>query len=96
MRGDVRERLIAGIPDPGLGKVAEETGGGYFELRPREDLGDAFARVAEELHHQYLVSFAPSSRDGKGHKVEVKLTRKDMKPRARQSYRAPAAAGRLM
>ncbi len=96
MAGNIRDRLVANLPDPGLGRLAEETGGGYFELRPREDLGAAFARVADELHHQYLLGFAPSSRDGKGHKIEVKVTRKDMKPRARQSYRAPAAAGKLM
>jgi Ca-activated chloride channel family protein len=96
MVGSVRDRIVASLPDPGLGKVAEETGGGYFELRPREDLGAAFGRVADELHHQYLIGFTPPSRDGKGHKVEVRLTRKDMKPRARQSYRAPAASAKLM
>jgi VWFA-related protein len=96
MAGNVRDRMVASLPDPGLGKVAEETGGGYFELRPREDLGAAFARVADELHHQYLIGFAPPNRDGKGHTLEVKLTRKDMKTRARQRYRAAAGAARLM
>ena len=94
MAGNVHDRMVASFPDPGLGKVAEETGGGYFELRPREDLGAAFGRVADELHHQYLIGFAPPSRDGKSHKVEVKVTRKDVKPRARQNYRAAAAAAK--
>src|SRR5688572_1976968 len=39
-------------PDPGLPAIAEETGGGYFELRRAEDLAATFARVADELHRQ--------------------------------------------
>ena len=86
--GNMMGALVANLPDPGLGTVAIGTGGGYFELRPRDDLGEAFARVADELHHQYLLGFAPPARDGKVHKIEVKLDRKDLKPRARKSYRA--------
>jgi Ca-activated chloride channel family protein len=93
--GDV---LVAGLPDPGLGRVALETGGGYFEIRPRDDLGIAFARVADELHHQYLLGFSPRDRDGKLHKIEVRLRPKDLKPRARKNYQAasprrPTAGG---
>ena len=77
------------LPDPELPKAAEETGGGYFEIRPRDDLGAAFARVADELHRQYLLGFTPPAADGKMHKVEVKVTRRDMKPRARRNYQAP-------
>jgi VWFA-related protein len=78
-------------PDPGLARVAEETGGGYFELRPTEDLRAAFARVAEELHSQYLLGYEPPARDGKTHKIEVRTTAKDVKVRARKSYVAPKA-----
>jgi Ca-activated chloride channel homolog len=86
MMGDVRDMLVADLPDPALGTTALETGGGYFEIRPRDDLGAAFARVAEELHSQYLLGFAPPNRDGKRHNVEVKVTKKDLKPRARKNY----------
>ena len=81
--------MMDDFPDPGLGNVAIETGGGYFEIRPRDDLGAAFARVADELHSQYLLGFAPAARDGKQHKIEVKLSSKDFKARARKNYRAP-------
>ncbi len=81
--------LIADMPDPGLGRVAVDTGGGYFELMPREDLGDAFARVANELHSQYLIGFLPPARDGKVHDIDVRLSEKGLKPRARKSYLAP-------
>jgi Ca-activated chloride channel family protein len=81
--------LASDLPDPGLGTVALETGGGYIEIRPSEDLGAAFARVADELHQQYLLGFDPPASDGKVHKIDVRMTNKDLKPRARKTYRAP-------
>jgi hypothetical protein len=75
-------------PDPGLPKIAAETGGGYFELTRADDLKSTFARVAEELHQQYALGFAPTKLDGKSHDIEVKLKVKGMKARARKSYLA--------
>ena len=69
--------------------MAEETGGGYTEIRYGEDLGAAFARVVDELHSQYLIGFAPPKRDGKVHHIDVRVSAKGMKPRARRSYVAP-------
>jgi hypothetical protein len=69
--------------------VAEETGGGYTEIRLGEDLGAAFARVADELHSQYLLGFEPPKRDGKVHDIDVRVSQRGMKPRARKSYVAP-------
>jgi VWFA-related protein len=73
-------------PDPGLPKIAAETGGGYFELTRADDLRATFARVADELHQQYALGFAPTKLDGKSHDLEVKLKVKGMKARARKSY----------
>ena len=90
--GDLQAALTADLPDPGLGLVAEQTGGGYLEIRPNQDLGEAFARVADELHSQYLIGFAPPKRDGKVHDIEVRIpSQRGMKPRARKSYVAPKA-----
>jgi VWFA-related protein len=93
--GSMADMMTADWPDPGLGTAALDTGGGYIEVRPRDlytgDLHKAFARVAEELHSQYLLGFAPAVRDGKRHKIEVKVNVKDLKPRARKNYVAPAA-----
>ena len=75
-------------PDPGLPTIAEETGGGYFELRRAEDLATAFSRVAEELHRQYAIGFEPAKLDDKTHKLEVKIKKPGMKVRARKNYRA--------
>jgi hypothetical protein len=93
--GNMADMMTADWPDPGLGTAAVDTGGGYIEVRPRDlytgELHKAFAHVAEELHSQYLLGFAPSVRDGKRHKIEVKVNVKDLKPRARKNYVAPAA-----
>ena len=75
-------------PDPGLPTIAEETGGGYFELTKVGDLSSTFARVAEELHRQYVIGFEPTRLDDKVHKLELKIKKPGMKARARKSYRA--------
>ena len=81
--------LVADLPDPGLAQVALQTGGGYTEIRYGQDLGAAFAQIADELHSQYLLGFDPPKRDGKTHKIEVRTLQRGHTPRARKSYVAP-------
>jgi Ca-activated chloride channel homolog len=88
-RGGLQAMLLDDMPDPGLARVAEETGGGYTEIRAGQDLGAAFAAVADELHTQYLLAFAPPKRDGKVHDINVRVSQNGLKPRARKSYVAP-------
>jgi len=76
-------------PDPSLRQLAEETGGAYLELQDAADLTDRFTRIAEELHRQYRLAFAPPLRDGKVHTILVRVADKDLAVRARQSYVAP-------
>lgn len=87
--GGLQAMLLSDLPDPGLARVAEETGGGYIEIRYGQDLGAAFASVADELHTQYLLGFAPPRRDGKTHEIDVRVSKGGLKPRARKSYVAP-------
>jgi VWFA-related protein len=87
--GGLQAALMSDWPDPGLARVAEETGGGYTEIRFGQDLGQAFGQVADELHSQYLLGFAPPKRDGKTHEIEVRVSQRGLKPRARKSYVAP-------
>jgi Ca-activated chloride channel homolog len=79
-----------GFEGPGfsseLADVAEETGGGHFELKSDADIANTFARVAEELRHQYLLGFSPTVLDGKTHKVEVRIAGSGFKVRAAKSY----------
>jgi Ca-activated chloride channel family protein len=76
-------------PDPGLRELAAETGGGYFELHQTDALGPTFARVADELHRQYLLGFIAPSADGKMHQITVTVKRAGVGVRARHSYLAP-------
>jgi len=73
-------------PDRTLRKFAEETGGGYFELKKTDDLAPTFTRVAQELHSQYTLGFTPTALDNKEHKLEVRLKPAGMTARARKSY----------
>jgi VWFA-related protein len=73
-------------PDRGLRKLADETGGGYFELKKTDDLGPTFTRVAQELHALYTIGFTPTVMDNKEHKLEVRVKQTGMTARARKSY----------
>lgn len=86
---DLRSMMLQDMPDPGLARVSEETGGGYAEIRGGEDLGYAFEGVLDELHTQYLLAFAPPKRDGKVHDISVRVAPGSFKTRARKSYVAP-------
>ena len=73
-------------PDRGLKKLAEDTGGGYFELKRTADLNETFTRVAQELHSQYVLGFSPETMDGKIHKLDVRVKKAGMTARARKTY----------
>jgi VWFA-related protein len=73
-------------PDEGLPKIAAATGGGYFELSSPINLAGTFARVADELHHQYALGFTPEALDGKTHTLTVRVDKPQLTVRARKSY----------
>ena len=82
------QRRQRSSPDRGLKRLSEETGGGFYLLEKEDDLGPTFTRVAQELHSQYVLGFTPGNLDGKVHKLEVKVMKPGMTPRARKSYLA--------
>src|SRR5262245_42391192 len=75
-------------PDEGLPKIAAATGGGYFELKSPATLVSTFARVANELHHQYALGFTPEKLDGKMHELTLRLSDTTLTARARKRYLA--------
>ena len=85
-------RQIRSRPDRNLRKIAEETGGGSFELQKSDLLASTFTRVAQELRSQYLLGFAPETLDGKVHKLDVRAKKPGVTVRARRSYLASAEA----
>ena len=90
----LRARLLGTTtrPDGSLRRLADATGGGYFELKTTDDLGPTFTRVAQELHSLYTLGFSPRTLDGKEHAIQVRLARPNLKARARTSYVATTDA----
>lgn len=88
-QGPKRDLAAAGT----LRTLAEKSGGRYIDTPGGLQLRDSFAAIAEELGHQYTISYRPinRARDGKWRKVDVKLTKPDVTLRTRKGYRAPKA-----
>lgn len=74
-----------------LRNFANKSGGRYVGAPGGQSMRDSFAEIAEELSNQYTISYAPpeTARDGRWHKLEVKLTRPDAVVRTRKGYHAP-------
>jgi Ca-activated chloride channel family protein len=72
-------------PDRSLRRIADETGGGYFELKKTDELAPTFTRVAQELHSLYAIGFTPTVLDSKEHKLELRA-KPGMNVRARRTY----------
>jgi Ca-activated chloride channel family protein len=80
------QRRVRTRPDRGLRRLADETGGGYFELKKTDELAPTFTRVAQELHSQYTLGFTPATLDGREHKLTVRVKTPGMTARARRTY----------
>ncbi len=83
-----------------LQELADRSGGRLYEADTLYNLSQAFSSIAEELRHQYSLSYYPTNakKDGSYRRVKVRVERPDMVVRAREGYRAaleapPAASG---
>ena len=74
-----------------LKSFAEKTGGRFVATPGGPALRDAFTGIADELGHQYTLSYRPTDahRDGKWHTIEVKVNREEAKVRTRKGFRVP-------
>ncbi len=72
-----------------LRTLADETGG--FAAVNSNDLGSAFERIVRDNSGYYVLAYYPPSnkRDGKFHKIEVRVTRPGLTVRARRGYVSP-------
>lgn len=61
----------------GLRRLANETGGAYFEVTASQSIEDIYSQIEEALRNQYSIGYTPARAhsDGKYHKI--KLTTKD-------------------
>jgi Ca-activated chloride channel family protein len=83
--GSARQQAAASLK-----AFAEKTGGRFIATPGGPALREAFTGIAEELGHQYAVSYRPinQKRDGKWRALEVKVQREDLTVRTRKGYRA--------
>lgn len=75
----------------GLARVASAGGGALYQLVGTDP--SPFKRLLRELAGYYLLAFevAPGDRDGRTHRIDVRVTRPNVTVRARPAFRAPPA-----
>src|SRR5215468_4437060 len=77
-----------------LQELADRSGGRLYEAATIYNLSQAFSNIAEELRHQYSLSYYPSNvkKDGAYRRVKVRVEKSGMIVRARDGYRASTNA----
>jgi VWFA-related protein len=77
-----------------LQELADRSGGRLYDADTTYNLSQAFSRIAEELRHQYALSYYPtnSKKDGTYRRVKVRVEKPEMIVRAREGYRAAGEA----
>lgn len=77
------------VSQDSLRQLAEETGG--FAAVNRNDFSRAFDRVVADNSSYYVLAYYPPSdkRDGKFHRIEVKVNRPGLVVRSRRGYTSP-------
>ncbi len=75
-----------------LQELADRSGGRLYKADTLHYLSQAFSMIAEELRHQYALSYYPtnSQKDGTYRRVKVRVDKPDVVVRARDGYRAAA------
>jgi Ca-activated chloride channel family protein len=73
-----------------LRDLASRSGARVYEADTLRNLDGAFASIAEELRHQYALSYYPTNaaRDGSFRRIRVRVSRANLVVRAREGYRA--------
>jgi len=77
-----------GVDARALRKLTEDTGGRTEVVKGFKNLGEATAKLADELNQQYTIGYAaPANRDGRWHAIKVEVVKKrGAKVRARSGY----------
>ncbi|MGH9820591.1 MAG: hypothetical protein ACRD43_10520, partial [Pyrinomonadaceae bacterium] len=71
-----------------LRNFAEKTGGFFLATPGGNAMRDAFQRIVTELGSQYTLGYQPpnSSKDGKWHALEIRVSRSNLVIRTRKGY----------
>jgi Ca-activated chloride channel family protein len=87
-RHDVLVYPIAfgGSPAPVWAEVAAVSGGRSFAIRDDRELDTTLAAIHDELRHQYLIGYAPTSAGSGWRSIRVRVKRPRVQIRARGGY----------
>ncbi|HKQ77046.1 MAG TPA: VWA domain-containing protein [Blastocatellia bacterium] len=75
-----------------LQELADRSGGRLYDANTLNNVSQAFSMIAEELRHQYALSYYPtnSKKDGAYRRLKVRVDKSGITVRAREGYRAVA------
>ena len=73
-----------------LKQLAQETGGGFFEVSKKESIEQIFVQIQEELRNQYSLGYTPDrTKENPGyHKIHLTTQQKGLIVQARDGYYA--------
>jgi len=73
-----------------LHRMANETGGAYFEVTAAQSIEDIYAQIEEDLRNQYSIGYTPgrAKPDGKYHKIKLSTKDRHLIVNARAGYYA--------
>ncbi len=70
-----------------LQRIAEETGGRYFEAKKKDSVDDIYAQIAEELRTQFMLGYTPPKDQQSGyHSIHLTAKKKDLAVQTRAGY----------
>jgi VWFA-related protein len=70
-----------------LQRIAEETGGRYFEAKKKDSVDDIYAQIAEELRTQFMLGYTPPKDQASGyHSIHLTAKKKDLQVQTRAGY----------
>jgi VWFA-related protein len=70
-----------------LQRISKETGGRFFEASKKENVGEIYDSIAEELRAQYIMAYTPDkSTDAQYHHIQLTVKKKDMAVQTREGY----------
>jgi VWFA-related protein len=72
-----------------LQKIAQATGGRFFEVSKKETVDQIYTQIEEELRNQYNLGYTPQragADSGMYHKIQLTTKNQDLAVQAREGY----------
>ena len=77
-----------------LQRIAQESGGRYFQINKKDTVDDAYASIAEELRTQFVLGYTPPKDQSSGyHSIHLATKNKDQTVQTREGYYSGTDSG---